>query len=218
MIRAVLPDVNLDDPKFDARDLDQIIEASQYAQCAKAARGLSKPANDDDALVRPMVEQTGSLDLDDRGHWDFHGHSSGFEFMRTFKAQFGDNFVPVPRLPSKIRRPAPQVLDSPKFATGSPYDGSNLPTVDLPTKEVALELCRNALDDCCALMRPLHRPRFFQRVDDMYDADPDHYSHENIQFLPLLYVVMAVGCLFGRTEHQSSMLDLKGYQEATNQG
>ena len=37
-------------------------------------------------------------------------------------------------------------------------------------------------------------------------------------FMPLLYVVMAVGCMFAKTEHENTMLDMKGYQEAMEQG
>lgn len=89
---------------------------------------------------------------------------------------------------------------------------------DLPPKDVAIELCRNAIDDCCALQRPLHRPTFFQRLNSIYSLDPENYANEHIKFLPLLYSSMAVGCLFGRVDDEKNELDKKGYKVAIEQG
>ena len=206
----MLRGVDLDDPKFDAHGVDQIV---QSANSKKAA-----PVTDtgEDGQIQPMVDRVGTLDLDDHGNWDFHGHSSGFAFMRKFRAQFGEQYLPYP---SNVRaRNISHLIESPRSAQSSPYDTNISATIDLPSKEAAIELCRNALDDCCALMRPLHRPTFFRRLHSIYDTDPDNYTTDQLKFLPLLYVVMGTGCLFSRTENDNSMLDLKGYKEAIEQG
>jgi hypothetical protein len=164
-----------------------------------------------------MVDRVGSLDLDDKGNYDFHGHSSGFAFMRRFRAQFGEQFLPYPS--SNVRgKTIQQLIESPKSSQSSPYELNLSASVDLPPREAAIELCRNALDDCCALMRPLHRPTFFQRFHSIYETDPEQFSNQQLKFLPLLYVVMGLGCLFSRTENESTMLDIKGYEEAIEQG
>jgi hypothetical protein len=111
-----------------------------------------------------------------------------------------------------------QLLESPKSSQSSPYEVTLSAAVDLPLKGAAIELCRNAIDDCCALMRPLHRPTFFRRLHSMYDTDPEQYNNDQLKFLPLLYVVMGVGCLFSKTENENTMLDMKGYKEAIEQG
>ena len=212
----VLPGIDLDDPKFDARGIDQLIETSRAQKPSSAPPERQNP--DDDGQLQTMVDQTGSLDLDDQGHWHFHGHSSGYAFMRKFKSQFGESLAIDPRLPiSRWQRHKPNVLESPKSSMSSPNDSTS-PATDLPSREVAIELCRNSIDDCCALMRPLHRPTFFRRLHRLYDTDPDHYTNSDTQFLPLLYIVMALGCLFARTEHENTMLDKRGYQEAMEQG
>jgi hypothetical protein len=164
-----------------------------------------------------MVENTGSLDLDDQGHWDFHGHSSGFAFMSRFRAQFGELTIPDPRIPTPRSRPFSQLLESsPKSAGSSPFDTGMPSSLDLPSKEVARELCKNALDDAIALMRFVHQPSFFQKFDRIFGTDPDHFATADIRFLPLLYFVMAVGCLFASTEN--SILSSKGYEDAIDQG
>lgn len=213
ILRAVLPGVDLEDPKFDARGVEQIVESSKGASTKKAA--VSK--SDDDGQMQPMVDRVGLLDLDDQGNYDFHGHSSGFAFMRRFRAQFGEQFLPYPSANLRGKN-IQQLLESPKSSQSSPYEFNVSASVDLPPREAAIELCRNALDDCCALMRPVHRPTFFQRFHSIYDTDPEQYTNQQLKFLPLLYVVMGLGCLFSRAENENTMLDIKGYKEAIEQG
>lgn len=218
VLQAVLPGIDLDDPKFDARGVEQIVESNRARLHARQQPQGER--QDDDGEIQPMVDRVGLLDLDDQGHWDFHGHSSGYAFVHRFRAQFGEQFLPYPqpRVSNKGRNIS-QMLESPRSAQSSPFEGNlSAAALDLPPREAAIELCRNTLDDCCALMRPLHRPTFFKRLHSIYDTDPDQYSNEQMKFLPLLYVVMALGFLFSKDENENSMLDLKGYGEAIDQG
>lgn len=211
----MLPGVDIYDPKFDARGIEQIVESARTSP-----RGTVPPPpqerSDDDAQMRSMVGRTGSLDLDDSGYYDYHGHSSGYMFMRKFRSQFGDDFLPNPR-PIENRNLS-HIQESPKSLHSSPFEPGMNVSPDLPPRDVAIELCRNAIDDCCALQRPLHRPTFFRRLHSIYDTDPENYTNEHIKFLPLLYIVMATGCLFGRFDDKESELDKKGYKFATEQG
>lgn len=215
ILRSVLPGVDLDDPKFDARGVDQIVESSRAA-APNVKQSAVASKTDDEGQIQPIVDRIGTLDLDDQGNWDFHGHSSGFAFMRRFQARFGQQFLPYPQVPRT--KNIQQLLESPKSSQSSPHELNMSAAVDLPPREAAIELCRNAIDDCCALMRPLHRPTFFRRLHSIYDTDPDHYTNYQLKFLPLLYVVMGLGCMFSRTENETTMLDMKGYKEAMEQG
>jgi hypothetical protein len=217
ILRSMVPNIDLDDPKYDARGIDQIIDSENNKATRAKATAAKEPKAVDDPQLKSMVENTGSLDLDDQGHWDFHGHSSGYTFMSRFRAQFGDLTVPDPRIPTHRSRPFSQLLESsPKSAASSPFDTSIPSSLDLPTKEVAMQLCRNTLDDAIALMRFVHQPTFFQKFDRIFATDPDHFTNADIRFLPLLYFVMAVGCLFASTEN--SVLSSKGYEDAIDQG
>lgn len=219
-MRSVLPGLDLDDPKFDTRTVEQIVDASKASAPAPNPKKAPCDANksEDDAQIQTMIDRTGSLDLDDSGNWDFRGHSSGYVFMRKFRAQFGDGYLADSKAAAAKNRTKAHILESPRSANSSPYD-FNLPgPVDLPRREVAIELCRNTIDDCCALMRPIHRPTFFKRLHSLYDTEPEQYNNSHVQFLPLLYVVMAVGCMFSKPENEYTMLDIKGYKEAMEQG
>jgi hypothetical protein len=139
--------------------------------------------------------------------------------MRRLRSQFGqgDHFLPFPSVTPRSKT-IQNLLESPKSTHSSQYDLNFSPGIDLPPREAAIELCRNAIDDCCALMRPVHRPTFFRRLHSVYDTDPEHYHSDHFKFLPLLYVVMALGCLFSKTENDQSLLDIKSYKEAVEQG
>ena len=215
ILRSVLPGVDLDDPKYDARGIEQIIETSKARQPRR--NGEKDPSVEDDARIQAMIDQTGSLDLDDQGNWDFHGHSSGFAFMRKMRSQFGDSFAYNYQLPAHHRSPNYR-LESPRSANSSPYELQIPPTYDLPAKEIAIDLSRNTLDDCCALMRFVHRPSYFKLLHKIYDTDPENYDTADNRFLPQLYIVLAIGCLFAKTENENTLLDNGGYKEAIEQG
>lgn len=220
ILKSVLPGVDIDDPKYDARDVEQIIETSKRTH----SRGFQQPQqqqqqqqrSDEDAHMRSMIDGTGSLDIDDNGYYDYHGHSSGYNFMRRFRAQFGNEFLPTAR--HLENKNLTNIQESPKSLHSSPFEAGISLSNDLPPKHVAIDLCRNAIDDCCALQRPLHRPTFFRRLESIYATDPENYSNEHIKFLPLLYSAMAVGALFGRVDEENNELDRKGYRAAMEQG
>jgi hypothetical protein len=219
VLRTVLPGANLDDPKFDAHDIGQIIDSAREAKPnVQTPTRETRPnaVQDDDAQLQTMVEGTASLDLDDQGHWDYHGESSGFTFFRNLRGQFGDSFVPVPRIPSSQSHAVSHMMKSPTPVSSSPYDFNIPHPVDLPDRATAMHLCRNTLDVACALIRFIHKPNFYGKVNRIFDTDPDNYTNADTQFLPLLYVVLGEGCLFAQTE--DTKLATVGYESAIEQG
>ncbi|KAA8646307.1 putative C6 transcription factor (Mut3) [Aspergillus tanneri] len=239
LLRVVLPDINLDDPRFDVHATEQLLAAIKREkhqppqqpepqppppacnglQPAATASGPADAAPTDGAgceesLLESMVDSSGFLDLDDQGHWDYHGHTSGMIFIRRLRKQLGAADIGVPAMRS--RPITQQMLDSPKSASESPQDASLPPTHDLPARDVARHLCHNALEDGCSLMRFVHEPSFYAMFDRIYDTPLEQYSNEEHSFLPLLYIVMSVGCLF--SDDRAGTLDLSGYESAIGQG
>lgn len=246
LLRVVLPDINLDDPRFDVHATQQMLAtakreklphqphqpqepapqlqssqpppASNGPRPAGAAAGPADAAPEnpgcEESLLESMVDNSGFLDLDDQGHWDYHGHTSGVIFIRRLRKQLGAADISAPSLRS--RSITQQMFDSPKSASESPQDATLPPTHDLPTRDVARRLCHNALEDGCSLMRFVHEPSFFATFDRIYDTPPEQYSNEENSFLPLLYIVMSVGCLF--SDDRAGPLDLSGYESAIGQG
>jgi len=175
--------------------------------------------SDGDSMLESMVANTGTLDLDDEGNWDFHGSSSGRIFLRKMRDQFGDLMGKPDSMPFmryNNATPRSQPTESPKTLADSPV-GSTLPkTHELPAKHCAQLLCGNALDEAGALIRVVHQPTFYAMLHRIYDTPYEKYGEEEHRFLPLLYGVIAQGSLFARADQ--SQLQVNGYGNAIDQG
>ncbi len=232
IIKSVLPDVNLDDPSLDSRfqsTLQPGIKRETPAEPPDQSTKWEAPnrqragtiETEKDSMLESMVETTGSLDLDDEGHWDFHGHSSGRAFLSKMRDQFSD-LMGKPSGYALIFPPHKtdqnsQTLTSPSSSSvGSPF-GIRTPNIsDLPRKACTLLLCANALDDACAILRFVHQPTFYAMVDRVYDLPYEDLVSHDIKFLPLLYSTVALGTLFATNER--SELISNGFDSAIEQG
>lgn len=175
-------------------------------------------------MLESMVENTGSLDLDDEGHWDFYGHSSGRAFLRKMRDQFGDLMgkadiynTDFSSSPSRSRdQSTPSLSSPPAFSVGSPLVQGVPNTNDLPTKACSISFCTNALDDACSILRFVHQPTFYAMLDRVYAMRAEELGPEELTFLPLLYSTLALGVLFATNER--SQLINNGFDSAIDQG
>jgi hypothetical protein len=217
----------LKDPNVDVaiRKQQQHLGASSKDISEAAQSGEESKSSDQGAQLRSMIESTGQLDIDESGNLDFHGGSSGAVFVRRMREQFGDLFGDDhvgPFLP-KLPRPKPlgPIYDSPRSSSiESPLEAGMPNTIDLPSREVAKVLCANSLNCACALLRFVHRPTFYKKFDRIYDVPPENFGDEDNRFLPLLYVVLALGCLFDQSSTGDSYDGSKqhSYQISISEG
>lgn len=225
----MLPDVNLDDPKYDAMmpqrmhvPIKQEEESStngiKEGLAIHSTNGLTATKAQKDSLLESMVLEAGSLHLDDQGHWDFYGQSSGMIFLRRMREQFGDLLAKFEDtgLPFTKSSTISGRLMSPKSTSGSPMDSSKNNAQDRPAKSCARKLCSYALNDAAALFPFVHKPTFYNMFDRIYDTPRASYEPSDEKFLPLLYSVIALGCLFATAEE--SMLQSYGYESAIDLG
>jgi hypothetical protein len=147
-----------------------------------------------------MIASTCQLDLDESGHWDFRGGSSCTVFVRRMREQFGGllgNDYGALFLPRLLRPTAiAPIFYSPRSSAESPLEASLPYTMDLPSRETARTLCSDSLDCACALLRFVHQPTFYKMFDRIYDVPPENFGDDENRFLPVLYVTLAVGCMF----------------------
>ncbi|KAL2860577.1 fungal-specific transcription factor domain-containing protein [Aspergillus pseudodeflectus] len=235
LLHVVLPDLNLDDPQFDVHATEQLLQAIKREKLQQQPSAQPPPppqpsdtngsadasgpdgAGADESLLESMVDNTGCLDLDDQGHWDYHGHTSGIIFLRRLRKQLGVHQQPgTAEIPLRTRPGLQQFLESPKSMSESPQEPSLPPTHDLPPRDVARRLCHNAIEDGCSIIRFVHEPSFYAMFDRIYDTPPEQFTNEENSFLPLLYIVMSVGCLF--SDDGAGTLDVCGYESAIGQG
>ncbi|KAL8772959.1 MAG: hypothetical protein Q9209_001979 [Squamulea sp. 1 TL-2023] len=229
LLKTVLPDVNLDDPECDAmmpQRMHAPIKQEEQSPNNGVKAGLAMHAADGDAtteagrdsLLESMVLETGSLHLDDQGHWDFYGQSSGMIFLRRMREHFGDLLAKFDDtgLPFMKSSSVSGRLMSPRSASADPIDSTRNNVQDLPARSCAQKLCNCALDDAAALFPFVHKPTFYKMFDRVYDRPRESYEPVDEKFLPLLYSAIALGCLFAKAEE--SMLQSYGYESAIDQG
>ena len=217
------PNLDLDDPaindQFSLDELDegkedgQTAEHRQPGQCSSQNKTSKGAEGDKDPMLESMMQETGSLDLDDDGYWDFYGRSSGRAFLRMMRDQFGDlvGKVVLPPMQSQDQRNSPA-----SSSASSPWVSRAPNTSDLPQKECARMLCENALDDACAILRFVHQPTFYHMFDRVYDLPAEELGPEETKFIPMLYSCIALGSLFAT--HQESELQAHGVENAMEQG
>ncbi|KAK6510341.1 hypothetical protein TWF506_009457 [Arthrobotrys conoides] len=210
--KSVLPDMDVDHPSFEAETLPQVQEAVKTAM-SKPFPPTAAPdhPHDQEALLETMVEATGRLDLDESGRLDFHGHSSGFTYLNKLREQFGDLLGPEVGTTTLLRlRPFRPLPEPTRSNTGSPSSNYLLDTVPLPPRETARELTNSCLGEALLLFRFIHRPTFDSLSDRLYSRDFEEYGNEEHSFLPVFYLVLAIGCVFTRKSDKlgiSNVLD-----------
>lgn len=167
----------------------------------------------DDSLLGPVMENSGSLDIDHKGQWNYNGQSSTTVFMQRLQNQFGNLIAPIPtRSRSKfveqiLNDPATDIAGSNNLVHSSSPGFANC---NLPPESRARELCQLAFDEACICYHFIHSPSFWTSFDQIYATQPDDYGAEVRDVLPLLYAVISVGCLFSSTRQvnndESAML------------
>ena len=223
-----MPNVDLSDPNLDGALQNGILPnlPSNFGQvlphdikpCPVSAQADRKPPTDTgkENQLESMIKATGQLDLDEDGYWDYHGHSSGLSFVRRMRESLGDLMGPEGQATPFIKsRPLSQVFESPTSNQESPFESSSS-GVELPAKHCAVKLCNHALNDASALLKVIHQPTFFRLLDCVYAHGAENGGNSEQKFLPLLYAVLALGCVFASDEN--SPLEKYGYEDAIDQG
>lgn len=197
------------------------VTQQKYIKPENVAIPLSEQQHDTD--LHSMFEGTGDLDLDDRGHYDFHGGSSGIMFLRRMREQFGGilgtsvdkTLLPVALSPQPLVLPS---TESPRSNYASPHETGLPNTYDLPEREVAIVLCNATLTRACSLLSIVHASSFYESLNKIYDTPPESFSDEEHRFLPLLYQVMAVGCMFADDDIEEITSGDNAIHSSTEQG
>ncbi|KAL8829382.1 MAG: hypothetical protein Q9191_002047 [Dirinaria sp. TL-2023a] len=183
LLRTVLPDVNLEDPSLEVGMTSRLQpqlkqEPRENIRIGSIAPAKTKALDSQDrgpeSMLESMVDNTGMLDLDDEGHWDFHGTSSGIVFLRCLRDQFGDLMGKAEGygMPFLKSRKFSSAINSPKSegSSGTPTDATMPNKEDLPPIDCARLLCQNALDDASFRFNPIEsqiRQRIFWAVRKM---------------------------------------------------
>lgn len=217
-----MPDVDLADPNLDPSVQQEFHNREQArARSQKLPSSHNVPpssSSSNDAQLTSMIDSAGQLDIDDKGGWDFHGISSGAVFLKRMKDHFRGKLGPTTKFPFLPRHERPSGLtnlDPPTPAGQSPF--SSVSTyAELPSKDVTRNLCYYSLSCATCLVRIIHVPSFYEKLDNIYDRPIDTLNQEETHFLGLVYSVLALGCMYNSLDGSSP--SKMAYQEATEEG
>ncbi|KAK9379510.1 fungal-specific transcription factor domain-containing protein, partial [Kockiozyma suomiensis] len=178
-----------------------------------ASSSTSTPANSQDTNIESMVVSLGRLDVDETGHLDYVGHSSGRAFLQHVRARFlNDHPDSIPAdLPKRQLYSTNGAGNTPP---GFPYGDSPSDMlyqqqmaefkIILPAKDVADAYINAVYDQAFLITHFAHRPTFTKRFEELYATDPDDYTPQQISFLPLVYCYLAVGVLYKKDPREPS--------------
>jgi hypothetical protein len=167
----------------------------------------------------PLVENSEQqLHLTDSGGFDFHGHSSGAAFLSRITQHLPgllryDSRIPFLPQAQMLNSSTPAALPTlgPLPAGHANYDFSKP-----PHREWARILCDYAFNHASCLLRIVHVPSFYKSFDELYDTPREKHTQEHMQFLGLLYSVLALGSMYDVDETDPIIPD--HYDEASNRG
>lgn len=180
-----------------------------------ATSRLAKEVLADNDLLEITMDRSGSLELDAQGYWEYYGDSSEHAFVSGLQKRLGSLIISPLQVASSSSANVSahgDVQPQSDLRHGSAFPAPH----HLPAKEISVMLCRNALDTACTLMRFVHEPSFFDMINRVYDTPVGEHSEEERSFLPLLYLVLAVGCIFSNDLDTSTTT--AGYQKAISHG
>lgn len=225
LLRKFMPDVDLADPNLDPAVQQEFHNREQARARAanKLHAGQHPPpppssSSSNDAQLVSMIDSAGQLDIDDKGGWDFHGISSGSVFLKRMKEHFRGKLGPSTKIPFSTRSDRPQGLtnlDPPTPVVQSPFSSAST-YAELPSKEVTRNLCYYSLSCATCLVRIVHIPSFYEKLDKIYDRPVDSLNQEETHFLGLVYAVLALGCMYDSLDGASA--SKMAYKEATDEG
>ncbi|OTB04936.1 hypothetical protein M426DRAFT_57716 [Hypoxylon sp. CI-4A] len=200
LLRKFMPDVDLNDPSLDPAVQQEFRIREQARVRAATTKGKQSSSSSVDGQLHSMIENVGQLDLDEKGDYDFHGTSSGSVFFKRMKDHFrgllGRDYQ-IPFLPRPPRPVGMLALDSPRSSSSSRAPTNRSTNVyELPSKQRALALCSESLNNATCLLRIVHQPSFYAMLDGLYTKPQDAYGKEEKRSLALAYSVMALGCMY----------------------
>ncbi|KAJ4608870.1 Gypsy retrotransposon integrase-like protein 1 [Exophiala dermatitidis] len=133
---------------------------------------------------------------------EYYGGGSGFAFLHQTQQLFNQD-SPGTEGPSNRHVD----VDAMSRLFDSPLPDKQALAIDvpfaklLPSRQTAMRLLHVVFGQTYQLLQFLHEPSFKKQVDRIYDLDPMDFEDTDHDFLPLFYMVTALGYLFHQEMH-----------------
>lgn len=178
---------------------------SEFGVNGDADAQSAKQDTDNHDKLESMMDSYGHMNLNTHGGMerDFYGAASGLAWIQKAGHYFegSDSKDHVADEVSVGDTAAVQLFDAPL----PPHRAFNLDvSVEdlLPPRDTATNLLNVVFTQVYPLFHFLCEEEFQESTDRIYNRHPDDYHENDQSFLPLFYLVMALGYLFSRNEHR----------------
>lgn len=192
-------------PTEDSLQLDQ----KSADHHARAGTDLDANANADDddgqEKLESMMDSYGQMNLNSHGckERDFYGAASGLAWIQKTRHYFNDSDSAgsSPADNHDIGSAAAvQLFDAPLPPKQALEPDSSIPYL-LPPRKTATHLFRVVFTQVYPMFHFLSEDDFHASTDNIYTRFPTDYQECDQLFLPLFYLVMALGYLFSQDKH-----------------
>lgn len=202
--RAYLTEAQKRTPSLAHINFDALLGPNDIDAPVSEVPSLDVDDDDQDRLVS-MMDAYGQMALDTNGEMqrDFYGSSSGLAWIKTTQHYFASN---RPGAPDEIEgsqsnlSAAVQIFDAPLPSKEAPYQNPPIHQL-LPSREDASRLRQTVFTQVYPLFHFLGEEDFDTATDRIYNQHPDLFVEQDESFLPLLYLVLGMGYLFSKADH-----------------
>lgn len=204
--RAYLNEAQQRTPSLVGVNFDALLgPVDESARPEPNAREGSKDDENQEKLDS-MMDSYGQMTLNNNGgiERDFYGAASGFAWIQKARDYFGD--------PKSSGSGENEEADANNSATVQLFDAplppKNTLSIDvpipqlLPPRETTTKLLKILFSQVYPPFHFLHEVDFQDSTGRIYGQDPIEYNETDQSFLPLFNLVLGLGYLFSRDEHE----------------
>lgn len=203
--RAYLQEAQKRTPSLQNVNFDVLLEPTEVDDASAPNTASQKSESDSQsAELESMMDAYGQLGMDVGGKMErnFFGAASGLawiqranRYLTEFHAGQDADVQPEQSDPAAI-----QLFDAPLPRQVCPDDNTSVHEL-LPPREVAESMLRIIFTQVYPLFHFLDEGYFSESMDEIYRKHPFEYDETDQQFLTLFLLVIGLGYLFSRTEH-----------------
>lgn len=157
---------------------------------------------DDQEKLESMMDSYGQMDLAGKER-DFYGAASGLAWIQRTRNYFEETSSTTSESSYHAdveNAAAVQLFDAPLPPAQTLPSDPSIPHL-LPPRETATRLLRVVFAQVYPMFHFLNEEDFHASTDRIYTRLPSEYEEDDQSFLPLFYLVLALGFLFSRHEH-----------------
>lgn len=226
MLKSLVPGIEVGEQSFLSRQQKPITTNTEDRQTSSAitTQSVTVVASDlptgftntpaQGSNLEPSLYGTPHFEVDQNGLWYHCGYSSGLGLIKQVHKAFTNasskqdigqshsltNVSPSSPSTISLQRISSKLFGPSTLVNSTPSDVESSPSLLSLSREVIYRLCDIALQDASTLCPIVHEPTFMRSLNRIVDLPKTDLQYQDRRFMPLLFAVLAVGCIFAKDE------------------